>query len=359
MARKDGKDRGIVEKPEGSGKWWARLFIDGRELWRRADNKTQAKVLYGRLKAEAREGKLFQKAKPLPFRLLATEYEAVVDANRRGRKGDDRSRIQKWIRAFGDQDSKTITSQQVQRVLNGLLNDEYAPATVHRHLTVLKAILNSRDGLESVLSSIQKNVKRPEYDNELLRLLDHDQEAALLFPLPIRFHPIVNVALHTGLRQGELLRLVWADVNWASGMMYIRQTKNGKSRQAPMNSIVQKVLTELKISQNALPEERVFQHDARYLRRAFERAVQAAGLSPFRFHDLRGAFASRLSALGCNDRTIMELGGWSSPRMLKRYVAIAPAYLWQAIEGLTKDGTGSKTGSGLNVPMVEGSKVLK
>ena len=31
MARKSGKDRGIVEKPTGSGKWWVRLIINGRE----------------------------------------------------------------------------------------------------------------------------------------------------------------------------------------------------------------------------------------------------------------------------------------------------------------------------------------
>ncbi len=59
MARKDGKDRGIVEKPKGSGKWWVRLFVHGRERWFRAENKTQAKVLYGRVKAEIREGTYF------------------------------------------------------------------------------------------------------------------------------------------------------------------------------------------------------------------------------------------------------------------------------------------------------------
>jgi len=90
---------------------------------------------------------------------------------------------------------------------------------------------------------------------------------------------------------------------------------------------------------------RVFPHDARYLRRAFKRAVNQAGLSPFRFHDLRHTFASRLAMLGCNERTIMELGGWASPRMLKRYAHIAPTHLWQAVEGLTQGGTGSKTGS--------------
>ena len=38
---------------------------------------------------------------------------------------------------------------------------------------------------------------------------------------------------------------------------------------------------------------------------------------------------------GANDRTLMALGGWKSPRMLDRYAHLSPAHLWQAIEGLT------------------------
>ena len=142
-------------------------------------------------------------------------------------------------------------------------------------------------------------------------------------------------------------------------MVYIGQTKSGEPRRVPMNSTLQKVLAELKTSQNTLSGGRVFLHDSRYLRRAFDRAVKAAGLSPFRFHELRHAFASRLAMSGCNDRGIMELGGWSSSPMLKRYVDISPAHLWQAVEGLTQNGNGSKTGSGLNVAVGVGSKLKK
>jgi len=157
MARINGKDRGITEKPKGSGKWWVRLFVNGREKWERCDNKSQAKTRYGKLKAEAREGRYFEKEKPTPFRQLAKDYEETVDANRRGRVGDDRSRIQRWIDAFGDQDAKTITLSKIRGVLSALRKDKKQPATVHRHLTVLKAILNhAEEGLETLLAKIRK-----------------------------------------------------------------------------------------------------------------------------------------------------------------------------------------------------------
>jgi hypothetical protein len=88
MARKGGLDRGIVLK---DGAWWTRLYLHGRERWYRCDNKTQAKALYGRLKAEQREGKLFEKKKSVPFKELAQEYVALVDARRRRPGGSDGS----------------------------------------------------------------------------------------------------------------------------------------------------------------------------------------------------------------------------------------------------------------------------
>jgi hypothetical protein len=80
MARKNGKDRGIVEKPRGSGKWWVRLWVQGREQRFRCDNKTQAKNLYDRLKVEMREGRLFRTVQG-----QATTYRQAMDRPLLGR----------------------------------------------------------------------------------------------------------------------------------------------------------------------------------------------------------------------------------------------------------------------------------
>jgi hypothetical protein len=98
MARTNGRDRGVTFK---DGAWWTRLYLHGRERWYRCDNKTQAKAVYGRLKADQREGKLFDKQKPVSFKALAEDYHAIVEARRR-RPGDDRARLARWRTAFGD-----------------------------------------------------------------------------------------------------------------------------------------------------------------------------------------------------------------------------------------------------------------
>ena len=126
-----------------------------------------------------------------------------------------------------------------------------------------------------------------------------------------------------------------------------------------MNSTVVGLLTSLKSTGPAEPQERVFPFPARYVRRAFERAVKAAGLVPFRFHDLRHTFASRLAMRGANDRTLMALGGWKSPAMLARYAHLSPAHLWKAVEGLTQVGTVTKTVTDETMPDEEIQNLLK
>jgi hypothetical protein len=116
VARKAGKDRGITQRKGREG-WWVRVCMsmegnDGIGVTPRA----KPRPLYGRVKAEQREGKYFEKAKAVPFREIAEEYLKIVDS-RRSRKGDDHSRMKRWVSAFGDQDAATISARQIERVL--------------------------------------------------------------------------------------------------------------------------------------------------------------------------------------------------------------------------------------------------
>jgi integrase len=341
MARLAGKDRGITQRKGREG-WWVRLYVNGKERWFRCDSKSQARALYGRLKAEQREGRYFEKAKAVPFREIATEYLGVVDSHRK-RKGDDHARMNRWVSAFGDQDAVTITPRQIEKVLCELQAEGKEAATLVRHLTVLKATFNRAKRLGLLRDNPTDIVKTPQVNNVIVRYLTPDQETRLLERLPIAYHAIAITAMHTGLRQGELLRLTWPDVDWNVGVLTVQESKAGERRRIPMNSTVVGLLSSLKELHAASTTDRVFPHDGRYLRRAFTKAVKASSLTPFRFHDLRHTFASRLAMQGANDRTLMALGGWKSPAMLTRYAHLSPAHLWSAVEGLAQLATVTET----------------
>ena len=340
MARLNGKDRGIYEYPKGSDQWWVRIAVNGRMKKFKAGTKPQAKSLCIRLKADILEGKYAPKKfkkKVIRFSELAKERIVYADIHHK-RSGDDTPRVQRWTDAFGNMDASTITPSKIEQVLLDMKKEGYAPATIARYLVVIKAIFNRANRDELLTVNPAAKVAPPKINNVLVRYLTVTQEEKLLRELPERFCPIVLTALHTGMRQGELLRLTWQDVDWNTGILTINESKSGERRRVPMNSTVQAVLSDLRVTR---ADSLIFSHDARYLRRAFSRAVQEAGLDPFRFHDLRHTFASRLAMQGVNDRTLQALGGWKSPRMLTRYAHLSPTHLWQAVEGLSKENQGA------------------
>lgn len=50
--------------------------------------------------------------------------------------------MNRWLAAFGEQDTATITPRQIEKILSDLQTEGKEPATLLRHLTVLKATFN-------------------------------------------------------------------------------------------------------------------------------------------------------------------------------------------------------------------------
>ena len=58
----------------------------------------------------------------------------------------------------------------------------------------------------------------------------------------LQLEAVVLVAVHTGLRRGEILALCWNDVDFRKGTLHVRDSKNGEAREVPMNATVQSAL---------------------------------------------------------------------------------------------------------------------
>ena len=256
------------------------------------------------------------------------------------RKGDDISRLRRWLDAFGDKPATSIRSFMVEEIMCAMKKEGYKPATIARSLVVLKAVYNRAVRNKLIEKNPVARVAAPKFGNTLVRYLTEEQEVRLFEILPERLHSIVIVALHTGCRQGELLKLVWGDVDFNAGSFLARDPKNKTNRRVLMNSTVQEVL--LFLPGQDVPAAPVFANTiggamARtHLSHDFKEAVEKANLAPFRFHDLRHTFASRLAMSGANDRTLQTLLGHKSQSMILRYAHLGPTHLWNAVKGLSK-----------------------
>jgi site-specific recombinase XerD len=70
------------------------------------------------------------------------------------------------------------------------------------------------------------------------------------------------------------------------------------------------------------------------LKKQFKKTKDAAGITEFRFHDLRHTFASHLVMNGVDLKTVQELLGHSSLNMTMRYSHLPPDHRLTAIKTL-------------------------
>ena len=75
------------------------------------------------------------------------------------------------------------------------------------------------------------------------------------------------------------------------------------------------------------------------IRNSFDVACRLADLKNVTPHTLRHTFATRLIENGVDLRTVQELGGWSSVKMLERYGHVSPSRKAEAVEGLVRNST--------------------
>ena len=229
-----------------------------------------------------------------------------------------------------------------------------APVRVNRELTTLKAIFNRATEWGSFEGSnpVRKVKLLPESRGRL-RFLDHDEEARLRKACREPLRTIVLLGIHAGLRlTAEALTLRWASVDLAGRRLYVEgaYAKNHETRSVPLNRVLLEALTAHRArSAQKGPAAYVFLNrqgkPLGSIRTAFETARTKAGLGPdVTPHTTRHTFASRLVMASVDLRTVQELGGWKSLRMVERYGHLSPAHLAGAVERIA-DGSPAFTRS--------------
>jgi integrase len=196
---------------------------------------------------------------------------------------------------------------------------------------------------EFITHNPARNVRRLRPDNCVVRFLTSEEEERLLAELTgdrAHLRPIVIIALHTGMRRGEILSLRRSQLQFEMGergVIELTNTKSGNVRVIPMNSLVRMEL--LALSQNLPMNAPVFpstktKRALTDIKKGFRYALRAAGISGFRFHDLRHTFGTRLAEANVPVHQIADLMGHSDYRMTQRYVHASGAGKFAAVETL-------------------------
>lgn len=142
----------------------------------------------------------------------------------------------------------------------------------------------------------------------------------------------IKLALHSGCRKNELLKLEWSRVDLERRVLQLEpeNTKNRKRRVVPLNDeAAETLLGQREWVRCYAPKARwVFAvasgERLTTIQKGFRAACERAGIDDFRIHDLRHTFASWLVMAGVSLYTVKDLLGHSSITVTERYAHLAP-----------------------------------
>ncbi|MCH8056100.1 MAG: site-specific integrase, partial [Deltaproteobacteria bacterium] len=149
----------------------------------------------------------------------------------------------------------------------------------------------------------------------------------------------VTLALNTGMRQGELLKLRWEEVNWDTNSLTFKQPKTLRVKTIPLNEAAKEVITwcdEHRYGDYVLMHHWGEPFQRSTVNKAFKLALKEAGITDCRWNDMRHSFASHLVMAGVDLPTVSELMGHSKITMTMRYTHLAPKHKEEAVARLAE-----------------------
>ena len=267
------------------------------------------------------------------------EFRNGLKVSGRRSLGTTKAQLQALKNYFGKRRLESITHDSLQQFAKARRNEkiqfkvkqrERSVASVNRELSLLRRMLKAavdQRWLEESPFGRKDPVILISHEHQRQRILTQTEELKLLAACdtPRRKHlePIVVCALDTGMRLGEILKLVWRDVDLENNQITIIafNAKSARERIVPVSDRLHDELVRLQAQAPKNPLERVFGVSSN-VKRSFEGARHEAGLDDVRFHDLRHTFGSRLVGLGIPLAEVARLMGHADVKMTYRYINV-------------------------------------
>jgi integrase len=360
MSKKRGNGEGSRPRKRPDGRWEARYTVHTSEGPKRI-------TLYGKTRQEVADKlarALSDRTQGLTFEGSSLKLAEYLDHWLPDIRDTVRQRT--WERyeqivrvhikpALGRVKLKNLTAAHARGLYREKLDSGSSPRTVqYIHTTLRKALQDAvSDGL--IPRNIADGIKAPKPKKKEINPLSPEQARAFLEAVRgDRLEALYSLAIHRGLRQGELLGLRWEDVDSDAGRLHVQRTlsltskghvfeapKNGKGRsieltQGALDAISRHLTRQLKEIEALgdayedqgliFPGERGQPMRPWTLTRKLERILARAGLPRIRFHDLRHTCATLLLVKGVHPKFVQELLGHATISItLDRYSHVIPA----------------------------------
>ena len=270
------------------------------------------------------------------------------------------------VPALGRLKLKDLSPAHVRGFYREKLNSGLSAATVRKMHSVLRKALKQAvmDGL--IPCNVCESVKPPRVERKEIMPLDRKQARTLLEETSgDRLEALYGLAVHTGMREGELLGLKWEDVDLECSVLRLRRAvvreggktafgdlKTPKSRRSVrltraaaivLRSHLKRQLEEMeRLGSLYQPGGLVFATESGTLinpsnlrNRSFKPLLKRAGLPDICFHDLRHTCATLLLSQGTHPKLVQELLGHATIAMtLDTYSHFLPSMGDQTVRAM-------------------------
>jgi integrase len=377
-------------EPSGTKSYFVRYRIGGRQTQMRIADAIKKNAGAARMLAITTLAKVADGIDPQLERkrgrartlrdFLKDHYRPWMKANRKS--GEEAcQRIEAVFSRFLDKPMSAITPRAMDhwcsaRRDKGAIKAKKAPvkpSTIQRDVAALKAALGKAVAWGFLGMNPLSGYKAGGPADERVRYLSPDEELRLLDALERReealraardganawrrergyrempdlrsvafaghLKPMVLISLLAGLRRGELFGLEWRDVDFEGAVLTVRgeTSKTGKRRHVPLTPQAVDVFRGWRAQTDSaglvfVSPETGGRFDN--VNRAWRSLLEDAGITDFRWHDMRHHYASKLVSAGASLYAVQSLLGHSSPSMTVRYSHIGEDAKAEAVRGL-------------------------
>jgi integrase len=310
------------------------FYYNGRRVRRAVGSKKDAENALTAVKADILRGEYrFKRERRIKFEDFAKEYLKHAEVNKKSWKSDKNS-LNNLIPYFKGMILSKITPRHVEEYKAKRVS-QVRPASVNRELACLKYMYSLAIKWKLADENPVKEVKLFQERKIEMHIMKSDEISRLLNYARGHLNAVVIIALNTGMRKGEILRLRWNDIDFFRHDIFIKETKSGRSRKVPMNHLVRKTLMDIsRDSEYIFHNPRNKAGHIKEVKTAFKNACRKSNLEDLRFHDLRHTAASKMVEAGVDIVTVAEILGHSDIKMTMRYVHPTPENKSKAVNVL-------------------------
>jgi len=278
--------------------------------------------------------------------LLKLTLSEIVDLylsiNRKNtRPQEQKHKLNLWKKELGHKLIINITKTDISKTLSNL-KSSLSNATINRYRAAISAVFTYACQHHDLSTNPVTLIPSLPENNQRTRYLSDDERVALLQACRTskwnKLYLIVLMAITTGARKGELLRLEWSSIDFQKKTAYVATTKNGLPKVLPLTNDVLKELKKFKCQEPQL----IFNSEIKTYKpyeffKPWKIALNQASIQDFRFHDLRHTTASYLAQNGASLLEIADVLGHKQIQMTKRYTHLCINHKQKLINDVMSD----------------------